>query len=178
MFYDFVLFAPPTPRLFLKATHACHCASFDIISLFPDFFTISCFPGHSHLGRPGVRQITAFGGLPRLQILLPIHQIKLFIIARRFEGPKVMTVTGMATPTPAIQVTVSIFHNCNKIQGSRSDDSYRDGDADPHDTPTPTVPVTVDTFHNCKKIRGSKSDDSYRDGDANPHDPCDCSCFS
>ena len=56
----------------------------------------------------------------------------LFIIARRFEGPKVMTVTGMATPTPAIQVTVSTFHNCNKIQGSRSDDSYRDGDADPH----------------------------------------------
>ena len=46
MFYDFVLFAdggaapPPTPPLFLKATHACHCASFDIISLFPDFFTI------------------------------------------------------------------------------------------------------------------------------------------
>ena len=45
---------------------------------------------------------------------------------------KVMTVTGMATPTPAIQVTVSTFDNCNKIQGSRSDDSYRDGDADPH----------------------------------------------
>ena len=47
--------------------------------------------------------------------------------------------------------------------GSKSDDSYRDGDADPRDT-----------FHNCKKIRGSKSDDSYRDGDANPRDPCDC----
>ena len=57
----------------------------------------------------------------------------LFIIARRFEGPKVMTVTGMATPTPAIQVTVSTFHNCKKIRGSKSDDSYRDGDADPRD---------------------------------------------
>ena len=59
------------------------------------------------------------------------HGLKV-IIARRLEGPKVMTVTGMATLTPAIQVTVSTFHNCNKIQGSRSDDSYRDGDADPH----------------------------------------------
>ena len=57
---------PPTTPLFLKATHACHCASFDIISLFPDFFTI-------------------------------------FIIA------------------------------CKKIRGSKSDDSYRDGDADPRD---------------------------------------------
>ena len=36
---------PPTPPLFLKATHACHCASFDIISLFPDFFTIFMLSG-------------------------------------------------------------------------------------------------------------------------------------
>ena len=43
------------------------------------------------------------------------------------------TVTGMAMPTPTIPVTVRAFHNCNKIQGSRSDDSYRDGDADPRD---------------------------------------------
>ena len=56
----------------------------------------------------------------------------LFIIARRFEGPKVMTVTGIAMPTPTIPLIVRAFHNCNKIQGSRSDDSYRDGDADPH----------------------------------------------
>ena len=110
------------------------------------------------------------------------------------------TVTGMATPTPTVPVTVDTFHNCNKIRGSKSDDSYKDGDADPHDpcdcscfsylqerlegpkvttvtgmaTPTPTIPVTVDTFHNCKKIRGSQSDDSYRDGDADPHDPGDC----
>ena len=76
------------------------------------------------------------------------------------------TVTGMATPTPTIPVTVDTFHNCKKIQGSQSDDRIA--------TPTPTIPVTVSTFHNCKKIRGSKSNDSYRDGDANPHDPCDC----
>ena len=56
----------------------------------------------------------------------------LFIIARRFEGPKVTTVTGIATPTPTIPVTVSTFHNCKKIRGSKSNDSYRDGDADPH----------------------------------------------
>ena len=54
---------------------------------------------------------------------------KTFIIARRFEGPKVTTVTGMATPTPTIPVTVDTFHNCKKIRGSQSDDSYRD----PHD---------------------------------------------
>ena len=109
------------------------------------------------------------------------------------------TVTGIATPTHTIPVTVSTFHNCKKIRGSKSNDSYRDGDADPHDpcdcwlfiiarrfegpkvttvtgiaTPTPTIPVTVSTFYNCKKIRGSKSNDSYRDGDADPHDPCDC----
>ena len=78
------------------------------------------------------------------------------------------TVTGMATPTPTIPVTVDTFHNCKKIRGSQSDDSYRDSDADP------TIPVTVSTFHNCKKIRASKSNDSYRDGDADPHDPCDC----
>ena len=48
-------------------------------------------------------------------------------------------------------------------RGSKSDDSYRDGDADPRDA-----------FHNCKRIRGSKSDDSYRDGDADPRDPSDC----
>ena len=73
------------------------------------------------------------------------------------------TVTGIATPTPTIPVTVSTFHNCKKIRGSKSNDSYRDGDADPRDT-----------FHNCKKIRGSRSDDSYRDSDADPRDPCDC----
>ena len=43
------------------------------------------------------------------------------------------TVTGMATPTPTIPVTVDTFHNCKKIRGSQSDDSYRDSDADPHD---------------------------------------------
>ena len=43
------------------------------------------------------------------------------------------TVTGMAMPTPTIPVTVRAFHNCKKIRGSKSDDSYRDGDADPHD---------------------------------------------
>ena len=43
------------------------------------------------------------------------------------------TVTGIATPTPTVLVTVDIFHNCKKIRGSKSDDSYRDGDADPHD---------------------------------------------
>ena len=48
------------------------------------------------------------------------------------EGPKVTTVTGIATPTPTIPVTVSTFHKCNKIRGSKSNDSYRDGDADPH----------------------------------------------
>ena len=78
------------------------------------------------------------------------------------------TVTGMATPTPTIPVTVSTFHNCKKIRGSKSNDSYRDGDADPHD------PCDCWHFSNCKKIRGSKSNDSYRDGDADPHDPCDC----
>ena len=44
-----------------------------------------------------------------------------------------MTVTGMATPTPTIPVTVDTFHNCKKIRGSKSDDSYRDSDADPRD---------------------------------------------
>ena len=39
-------------------------------------------------------------------------------------------------------------------RGSKSDDSYRDGDADPRDT--------------------FQSDDSYRDGDADPRDPSDC----
>ena len=69
--------------------------------------------------------------------------------------------------------TISFPHNVGLVvsmippRGSKSDDSYRDGDANPRDT-----------FHNCKKIRGSKNDDSYRDGDADPHDPCDCSCFS
>ena len=57
----------------------------------------------------------------------------LFITATRFKGPEVTTVTGMATPTPTIPVTVDTFHNCKKIRGSKSDDSYRDGDADPHD---------------------------------------------
>ena len=60
------------------------------------------------------------------------------------------------------------FHNCKKIRGSKSDDSYRDGDA---------IQVTVSTFHNCNKIQGSRSDDSYRDGDADPHGPCDCCYF-
>ena len=56
-----------------------------------------------------------------------------FQIATRFKGPEVTTVTGMATPTPTVLVTVDTFHNCKKIRGSKSDDSYRDGDADPHD---------------------------------------------
>ena len=44
------------------------------------------------------------------------------------------TVTGMAMPTPTIPVTVRAFHIiARKVRGSRSDDSYRDGDADPHD---------------------------------------------
>ena len=78
------------------------------------------------------------------------------------------TVTGIATPTPTIPVTVHTFHNCKKIRGSKSNDNYRDGGADPHD------PCDCWHFSNCKKIRGSKSNDSYRDGDADPHDPCDC----
>ena len=43
------------------------------------------------------------------------------------------TVTGMAMPTPTIPVTVDTFQIARKVRGSQSDDSYRDGDADPHD---------------------------------------------
>ena len=68
---------------------------------------------------------------------------------RIWELPKIM---GHLTTCPMIPP-----------RGSKSDDSYRDGDAEPRDT-----------FHSCKKIRGSKSDDSYRDGDAEPRDPSDC----
>ena len=42
-----------------------------------------------------------------------------FQIARRFEGPKVTTVTGMATPTPTIPVTVDIFHIARGSKGPK-----------------------------------------------------------
>ena len=63
----------------------------------------------------------------------------------------------MATPTPTIPVTVDTFQIARKVRGSQSDDSYRDGDADPHD-------LTVDTFHIARGSKGPRSDDSYRDG--------------
>ena len=42
-----------------------------------------------------------------------------FQIARRFEGPKVTTVTGMATPTPTIPVTVDTFHIARGSKGPK-----------------------------------------------------------
>ena len=84
-----------------------------------------------------------------------------------------MTVTGMATPTPAIQVTVSTFHNCNKIQGSRSDDSYRDGDADPHGPCDCLIFFII-----ARRFEGPKVITVTGMAMPTPHDPCDCSCFS
>ena len=60
------------------------------------------------------------------------------------------TVTGIATPTPTIPVTVDTFQIARRFEGPKV--TTVTGMA----TPTPTIPVTVDTFHIAKGSKGPK----------------------
>ena len=60
------------------------------------------------------------------------------------------TVTGMATPTPTIPVTVDTFQIARRFEGPKV--TTVTGMA----TPTPTIPVTVDTFHIARGPKGPK----------------------
>ena len=60
------------------------------------------------------------------------------------------TVTGMATPTPTIPVTVDTFQIARRFEGPKV--TTVTGMA----MPTPTIPVTVNTFHIARGSRGPK----------------------
>ena len=94
--------------------------------------------------------MTTVTGIAMPTPTIPVTVSILFIIATRFEGPKVTTVTGMATPTPTIPVTVDTFQIARRFEGPKV--TTVTGMA----MPTPTIPVTVDTFHVARGSRGPK----------------------